>query len=124
MITPAQIEYLKARGYYAEDMQAVYGDGWWNGQWRFMNSDDFGVPLATEEEAWADAMQYHVHRTTLEFEERFKRLLPAPTFLLGEAGEIFVTDDFGDLVEVISDLSLESHLYFLHFLTPTEVLAA
>lgn len=62
MITEQQKQALKDKGYSIENMQEVWGDGWWNGLFRWMNDkqlgDGFGVPQISEEEAWADALQF------------------------------------------------------------------
>lgn len=50
---------LMIKGYRIEDMGAEYGENF-NGQYRWMNdkNDDFGVPQFSEDDAWADALQY------------------------------------------------------------------
>lgn len=65
--TEAQIAELKSRGYYVEDMQEVWGNGWWNGKFRWMTAGGFGRPCRTVAEAWADCA-HHVFTSTAERE--------------------------------------------------------
>lgn len=62
MITAERKAELTAKGYYIEDMHAVWGEGWWSGSFRWMmkDSDEFqdGDVSDSEEDAWKSAC-YH-----------------------------------------------------------------
>jgi hypothetical protein len=55
-ITPERKAELSAKGFYIEDMKAVWGEGWWDGSFRWMKkgSDEFqdGDVSSSEENAW------------------------------------------------------------------------
>lgn len=56
---------LEELNFYVEDMQEVYGDGWWNGMHRWMRNggEDFqeSDPCSCEEAAWQRALDYAKH---------------------------------------------------------------
>lgn len=60
--TEAQIAKLKTLGYRIQDMQAEYGDGWWDGLYRWVNEENDEVqdhfPCETEAQAWAVCAHY------------------------------------------------------------------
>jgi hypothetical protein len=60
MITEQRKSELTARGWEIENMQEAWGDGWWNGQFRFVDlqCEHIGEPQPTAEKAWADLDQY------------------------------------------------------------------
>lgn len=61
MITIEQRTKLEELGFYIEDMQEVWGSGWWNGMFRWMrNTDEFQdyEPSESEDLAWACAWAY------------------------------------------------------------------
>lgn len=65
MITQERKAELLANSFQVEDMTAVWGSGWWDGQFRFLKFNpengkhtDTGNAQPSEEAAWADASQY------------------------------------------------------------------
>lgn len=111
MITDAQIEFLKTRGYTVEDM-STYGPDWGE-QWRFMCTDDFGVPMDSESEAWSDAWQCYLKNLDYEFDLAYQHLMHGLIYFSRKEGEIFVTDDFGHMA-VLQDGQLYSILHFIN----------
>lgn len=59
MITKDQIEALKSRGYYVENMEEEHGEEF-AGNYRWMNDDyyEFGFICYSEDEAWTAAYNF------------------------------------------------------------------
>lgn len=61
-VSEARKAELTEKGYYIEDMEKVWGPGWWSGQHRWMKKDgsDFqdGDTSDTANDAWLSADRY------------------------------------------------------------------
>ncbi|WKZ86302.1 hypothetical protein N5B55_04950 [Ralstonia pickettii] len=62
MITEQRKSELQQKGFSVEDMEKVWGPGWWSGQFRWVRKecDDFqdGDTSDSEDAAWVEADRY------------------------------------------------------------------